>query len=97
MVFAKEKWRLKSKAVSGLGDVWRMNPDKNSHPAPFPLALPSRVLEATDCETICDPFMGSGTTLRAAKDYGRKAVGIEKDERYCEMAANRLAQNCFSF
>ena len=64
------------------------------HPTMKPAALWRWVMELRWMPegTILDPFMGSGTTLRAAKDLGRKAIGIEIEERYCEIAAKRLAQ-----
>jgi len=65
---------------------------KKSHPSQKPLDLMRWCLKWVDAETILDPFMGSGTTLLAAKLEGRKAVGIEVEERYCEIAAKRLAQ-----
>lgn len=61
------------------------------HPTQKPVALMRRLCRQVD-GLILDPFMGSGTTLRAAKDLGRKAIGIEAEERYCEIAAKRMAQ-----
>ena len=68
--------------------------EKNGHPCPKPIGwLKWAVsLSSRNGETILDPFMGSGTTLVAAKDLGRKAIGIEIEEKYCEIAARRLAQ-----
>ena len=81
--------------------VWSMAPPAGiaGHPCPYPLDLPKRCITATTDpgDLVLDPFMGSGTTLRAAKDLGRKAIGIEVDERYCEIAAKRLAQEVFDF
>jgi site-specific DNA-methyltransferase (adenine-specific) len=68
-----------------------------SHPTQKPVELMSWCLKFTDGQTILDPFMGSGTTLRAAKDLGRKAIGIEIEEKYCEIAAKRMAQEVLSF
>jgi len=63
------------------------------HPAEKPLPLMTWCIGlAGDVQTILDPFAGSGTTGRAAKDLGRKAVLIEREERYCEIAARRMAQ-----
>jgi len=64
------------------------------HPTQKPVALMGWCLGLVpDAQTILDPFMGSGTTLRAAKDLGRKAIGIEIEERYCEIAARRMSQS----
>jgi site-specific DNA-methyltransferase (adenine-specific) len=66
------------------------------HPTQKPLELMFWCLSFANAQTILDPFMGSGTTLRAAKDLGRKAIGIEIEEKYCEIAARRMAQEVFS-
>jgi len=71
-----------------------VNDDKPDHPSPKPFdcmtRLINRLSEQTD--TILDPFAGSGTTLRAAKDLGRKYIGIEISEKYCEIIAKRMGQ-----
>jgi site-specific DNA-methyltransferase (adenine-specific) len=66
----------------------------NGHPCPKPERWATWLLKRACPESgmVCDPFMGSGTTLRAAKDLGRKAIGIEIEEKYCEIAAQRMAQ-----
>jgi DNA modification methylase len=93
VVWAKDGWRLTSRSASQLGDIWRIPPEtRQDHPAPFPAALPRMAIAATDAAVVLDPFMGSGSTLRAALDLGRRAIGIELEERFCELAATRLGQ-----
>ena len=71
---------------------------QRKHPNEKPVdLLRALLLKCPPLADVVDPFMGSGTTLRAAKDLGRKAIGIEIEERYCEIAANRLAQGVLDF
>ena len=65
---------------------------RTGHPSPKPLGL-MEILVAASVGTVADPFAGSGATLIAARNLGRKAVGAEFDERYCEVIARRLAQS----
>jgi hypothetical protein len=62
------------------------------HPNEKPVSLMRALIGKITANTILDPFMGSGPTLRAAKDLGRRAIGVEIEERYCEIAALRLQQ-----
>jgi DNA modification methylase len=72
------------------------NAERNGHPTLKPLALMTWCIGlAGDVQTILDPFAGSGTTGRAAKDMGKTAVLIEREEQYCEIAARRMSQEVF--
>ena len=80
-----------------VSNVWKMQPvprDPGRHPAPFPLELALNAIRLSTWpgEMVLDPFAGSGTTLRAAKDLGRHAIGLEIEERFCAEARARLAQ-----
>ena len=84
----------KSATAAGWGgDVLSCNVNQNiwGHPTEKPIRLMRDLVSRFD-GLILDPFMGSGTTLRAAKDLGYKAIGIEIEEKYCEIAVKRLAQ-----
>ena len=72
------------------------NKEKHYHPTQKPVSLMKWcILQAKKADTILDPFMGSGSTIRAALDLNRKCIGIEISERYAEMAAKRCSQNAF--
>jgi site-specific DNA-methyltransferase (adenine-specific) len=93
------KWYAETKDIENIirpGDleVNKIIPSAEQHPTEKPIGLMKWFipLHSRIGETILDPFMGSGTTLRAAKDLKRKSIGIEIEEKYCEIAVKRLRQ-----
>jgi site-specific DNA-methyltransferase (adenine-specific) len=84
----------------GKAGVWSAPVAQNEgHPTAKPLAMVRDWVQlfTNPGDLILDPFAGSGTTLRAALDEGRKAIGVELEERYCEVIAKRLAQGVLDF
>jgi site-specific DNA-methyltransferase (adenine-specific) len=65
------------------------------HPAPFPEELPRRLIKLFSFreDVVLDPFLGSGTTCRVAKDLGRRSIGVEIDPHFCKIAANRCRRS----
>ncbi len=91
--------RRADRIFAHLWDGFLKDSEKNEirvHPTQKPVALMIWCLNFEPSAAITlDPFMGSGTTLRAAKDLNRKAIGIEIEEKYCEIAAKRMSQEVF--
>jgi hypothetical protein len=78
-----------SQMISGASGIVAKS---GGHPHTKPGDVLAALIELCPPGSIADPFLGSGSTLRAAKNAGRHAIGVELDEKYCEMAANRMAQ-----
>jgi DNA modification methylase len=105
LVFENSDPKVRQFASTGfdrgtLDNIWRIPSQRSTtqHGATFPTGLVANCLSLyADARVVLDPFMGTGTTLRAAKNLGRKAIGIELSEQYCELAVSRLSQEVLPF
>jgi site-specific DNA-methyltransferase (adenine-specific) len=106
-------WRYTHESIFVRGEGWKRtsassfsilsypsgngSPEKRDHVHAKPVALMMRLIESAPDGVITDPFSGSGSTLVAAKNLGRRVIGVELEERYCEIIAKRCAQESFDF
>lgn len=91
-LIAKPDFKLAPK-VNRYGDVWEITQERGSwHPAPFPIELASRCVEASKGSIVLDPFIGSGTVAVAAKKLNKTYIGIDISEDYCKKARERIEE-----
>jgi len=104
VIFYKTYWKKEKKGKSDLNKtefmdwtngLWTFSGEskkKVGHPAPFPLELPKRCIKLFSYigDVVLDPFLGSGSTLIACKNFNRKGIGVEIDKKYCELAKQRI-------
>ena len=109
VVLYKDKWKKNSGSkvsditrdefIEWTNGLWTFSGESKKrvkHPAPFPIELPKRCIKLFSYvgDVVLDPFVGSGTTLIAAYKLGRKAIGIDIDRTYCQIAKERLLREC---
>lgn len=103
LVFRKEGDRsgisdiTKEEFIDGTLGIWTLSPETRGigkHPAPFPEVLTDKIIKLFTFkdEIVLDPFVGSGTTVKSAKKLGRRFIGIDCSQKYCEIAERRLSQ-----
>ncbi len=106
VILYKKRWRktsgsgisdmTKEEFMNWTKGIWTFSGEskkKIGHPAPFPVELPRRCIKLFSFvgDTVLDPFLGSGTTLIAAKILNRKGIGIEIDSQYCDLSKERIS------